>query len=71
MSVPYHLATNPGSLLQNHTEVLTVLDNQSSLFFTALKIQVEFFWVVMPCSEDGGNVGILLQHYTMSQPRRH
>jgi hypothetical protein len=26
---------------------------------------------VMPCSEDGGNVGILLQHYTMSQPRRH
>jgi len=41
-----------------------------------VKIQVEVFWIVVPCSvaEDGGskvirNVGILPQHYTASQPR--
>jgi hypothetical protein len=47
--------------------------------FTAVKIEVEVFWVVTPCSsndpEDGGskvlrNVDILPQHYTASQPRR-
>jgi len=42
-----------------------------------MKIQVEEFWVVKTCSyhEGGGgkalwNVGILPQHYTLSQPRR-
>jgi hypothetical protein len=60
--------------------------------FTAVKIQVKVFWVVMPCSivvgyqcfrpcclnlqgDVGGimvlkNVGILPQHYMVSQPRR-
>jgi hypothetical protein len=55
--------------------------------FTAVKIQVEVFWVLKPCSvvlgyqlqlhhEDAGSmdlrdVGILPQHYTASEPRRH
>jgi len=45
-----------------------------------MSVQVEVFWVVTPCSvvvghrRFGGpcclrNVGILLQHYTASQPR--
>jgi hypothetical protein len=51
--------------------------------FTAVKTQVEVFWVVTLCSvsiftlqrEDGGsmvlrNVDILPHHYTASQPRR-
>jgi hypothetical protein len=50
--------------------------------FMAVKIQIEVFWVVTLCSVlvlpscwHGGsmdirNVGIILQHYTMSQPRR-
>jgi hypothetical protein len=50
---------------------------------TAMKIQVEVFWIVTPCSFAVGyqlydedwdktlrNVGILLQHYAVSQPRR-
>jgi hypothetical protein len=39
-----------------------------------VKIEVEFFWVVTPCEDEGStdlwNVGILPQHYTASQPRR-
>jgi hypothetical protein len=43
-----------------------------------LKVQVRFFWVVIPCSvhpEDGGSktfwsVHILPQYYTASLPRR-
>jgi hypothetical protein len=51
---------------------------------TAVKTDVEVFWVVMPCSVVGGyhrfggpcclhlqgEEGILPQHYTTSQPRR-
>jgi len=37
--------------------------------FMAIKIQVELFWVVTWCSVVVGNVGILSQHYTASQPR--
>jgi hypothetical protein len=49
--------------------------------FMAVKIQVEVFWIVMPCSVVKGyqhfrvimvlqNVGILPQHYMTSQTRR-
>jgi hypothetical protein len=49
--------------------------------FTAVKIHGEVFWIVTPCSvavgyqEDGDNkilrnVGILPQHYKVSQLRR-
>jgi len=41
----------------------------------ALKIEVKDFWVVTLQVEDGGskdlqNIGDLLQHYTVTQPRR-
>jgi hypothetical protein len=49
--------------------------------FTVVKIQVKVFWIMTPCSVlvgysegegtmDLGNVGIIPQHYTVSQPRR-
>jgi hypothetical protein len=41
--------------------------------FMAVKIHAEVFWVVTPCSivaRPSVNIGILLQHYMVSQPRR-